>query len=64
MDVGKRLAQGVPDLLLVVRVDEREEQADGHRLDPGRGDLLDGPAHAVAVELEQDALRADPLRTR
>ena len=64
MDVRRDLANNVADALLVRRVGEREQQADGHRVDIGLGDGLSRTSDAVLVELDLHAVRPDALGHR
>ena len=58
------LANNVADTLLVRRVGEREQQADGHRVDIGLGDGLSRTSDAVLVELDLHPVRPDALGHR
>ena len=61
MDVPERLAHGLADAPLVLRVQEREQQAHRDGLDVGLAQRLDRLGDAVVVERLDLAVRAHPL---
>ena len=59
--VRQRVAQDLRHALLVRGIQEREQQADGHRLHTLAGEPARGALHALLIELAHHAGRPHPL---